>query len=128
MDLLSSQASFNDTALGSSTIGVMQIVFCGIEQEVCVAIIDCTTAPREQLLAMLQAEKGFTAISPGPVPAAPTARVQDHGPPHQHMSTIGLAGRQQGQSLSELSVCDPGMKDPQSWWLSVQQVSFQTDV
>ncbi|KAL0046980.1 hypothetical protein WJX82_003486 [Trebouxia sp. C0006] len=88
------------------------------ETEAGVAIIDVTTAPRQQLLSMLQATQGLTSRASQSTQAASPAQPQPHV--KQSPGAASLHGRP-GISLSELSVHDPGMKDPQVWLLTVQK-------
>ena len=82
-------------------------------------IVDLLTAPRGQLLSMLEPTRAFA-----------------HTPPDYHQQQTGAkseagtstsqgdqAGSTAGSmSLSELSVSDPGMKEPEAWWSQVQTV------
>ncbi|DBA69517.1 TPA: hypothetical protein ACH3X2_012720 [Trebouxia sp. C0005] len=88
------------------------------EKEAGVAIIDMTSALRQQLLNMLQTKQGLTSRASLATQAASPAQPQPHVP--QSFGTASLHGRP-GLSLSELSVLDPGMKDPQAWLLTVQK-------
>ncbi|KAL0039095.1 hypothetical protein WJX77_007663 [Trebouxia sp. C0004] len=83
------------------------------EEEAGVAIIDMTTAPRQQLLSMLQTKQSLTTMQAAS-PAQPQQYVK------QSPGTASLHG-QPSISLSKLSVHDPGMKDPQAWLLTVQK-------
>ena len=70
---------------------------------------------------MLQAKQGLTSRASQATQAASPAQPQPHvkqspGPASLH--------EQPGLSLSELSVHDPGMKDPQAWLLAVQKVGL----
>ena len=97
----------------------MQVCCFAAEEEAGAAIIDVTSAPRQQLLSMLQTNQGLTSRVSQTIqaasPAQPQARVK------QSPGTMSLHGRP-GICLSELSVHDPGMKDPQAWLLTVQKV------
>jgi len=95
--------------------------FLSAEQEAGAAIIDMTTAPRQQLLSMLQAKQGLTSRASQATQAASPAQPQPYV--KQRLSMASLHG-QPGISLSELSVHDPGMKDPQAWLLTVQKVDL----
>ena len=95
--------------------------FLSAETEAGVAIIDVTTAPRQQLLSMLQATQGLTSRASQSTQAASPAQSQLHV--KQSPGAASLHGRP-GISLSELSVHDPGMKDPQVWLLTVQKVDL----
>ena len=93
------------------------------EKEAGLAIIDITTAPRQQLLGMLQAEQACASGTPSTAQGTPTGQQQSC----VCRATTAKPGAVTGQeaqrlSLSELSVSDPGMSDPQNWWLSAQQV------
>ena len=92
--------------------------FYSAEEEAGAAIIDVTTAPRQQLLSMLQSKQGLTSRA---TQAPSTAQLQPQV--KQSPGTATLHG-QPGISLSELSVHDPGMKDPQAWLLTVQKVGL----
>lgn len=82
-------------------------------------ITDMLTAPRSQLLSMLETTQGFVL---------PPSHCHQ-----QHTRDKLGAGTSQGRnvqagsttgsmSLSELSVSDPGMKEPEAWWAQVQLV------
>ena len=82
-------------------------------------IIDLLTAPRGQLLSMLEPAHGFVLTPPDQCqqqvmkkPGAGTSESRNV----QAGSTTG------SMSLSELSVSDPGMKEPEAWWSQVQMV------
>ena len=82
-------------------------------------IVDLLTAPRGQLLSMLEPTQGLILTLP------------DHQQ-QPAMDKLGagtsecrniLAGSTTGStSLSELSVSDPGMKEPEAWLSQVQTV------
>ncbi len=97
----------------------MQVCCSAAGEEAGAAIIDVTSAPRQQLLSMLQAEQGLRSRDSQATQAASPAQLQPHA--KQSPGTASLHGRL-GISLSELSVHDPGMKDPQAWLLTVQKV------
>jgi len=102
----------------SLTLKCIVFSFLSAEKEAGAAIIDMTSAPRQQLLSMLQAKQGLTnAATQAASPAQPQPHVK------QSSGTASLHGRP-GISLSELSVHDPGMKDPQVWLLTVQKVDL----
>ena len=103
----------------SLTLKCIGFSFLSAEKEAGVAIIDVTTAPRQQLLSMLQAKQGLTSRASQATQAASPAQPQPHV--KQSLGTASLHGRP-GISLSELSVHDPGMKDPEAWLLTVQKV------
>jgi len=97
----------------------MQVCCFAAEEEAGAAIIDMTTASRQQLLSMLQAKQGLTGRASQATQAASPA----HSQPHVKQSAgRALLHGQPGISLSELSVHDPGMKDPEGWLLTVQKV------
>lgn len=137
-----SQSAFIVYFMGRLLAGTL---LCCAEEECGSVIIDRLTGPRERLLSMLA-----QAFAPNPpaaadppsstplqqqtLPAGPPSRPPQHtpaaaGPPSRrpkqagNRSTSKLAQAGGSMSLSELSVSDPGMKEPQAWWSQVQTVS-----
>lgn len=92
------------------------LICCHAAKEAGADVIDITTARRQHLLGMLQA-----AQEPADTTLASASQQYRHS---RSGSVTSSAQGQQSPSLSELSVSDPGMKNPQEWWLSVQQVGF----
>lgn len=79
-------------------------------------IVDLLTAPRGRLLSMLDPTQGFAHTQPEQHP-------QQEPAAGASTSTDAQAGLASGtMSLSELSVSDPGMKQPEVWWSQVQTV------
>lgn len=111
----SPQCSTTHTYMLSCSI--MSLVFCcPAAKEAGAEVIDITTARRQQLLGMLQAAQE-------PADTTSTSASQQYRYTRSG-SVTSLAQGQQSPSLSELSVSDPGMKEPESWLLSVQQVGL----
>ena len=80
-------------------------------------IIDLLTAPGDQLLTMLELTQDATC--------EPT-RQHSLGSRHMQKTAGNTSGRRESDTrcmgLSELSVRDPGMKEPEVWWSQVQEV------
>lgn len=97
-------------------------LLCCVEEECGSTIVDCLTAPRDSLLSMLAPAQ---ASSPTSTPlAGPPGRPPLQQTGNNSASTSAQAGGPAAGcvSLSELSVSDPGMKEPQAWWSQVQLV------
>lgn len=79
-------------------------------------IVDLLTAPRGQLLSMLDPTQAFAHTPPDYHQQQTGAKSEAGTSTSQAGSTAGSMG------LSELSVSDPGMKEPEAWWSQVQTV------
>lgn len=79
-------------------------------------IVDLLSGPRSRLLSMLDPTQGFTHTQPD-------QHLQQEPAAGPSTSKAAQAGSTPGMmSLSELSVSDPGMKQPEAWWSQVQTV------
>lgn len=81
-------------------------------------IVDLLTAPRGQLLSMLEPTQGLILTPPDHQQAA----MDKLGAGTSESSNIQAGSATGSTSLSELSVSDPGMKEPEAWWSQVQTV------
>ncbi|KAL3141244.1 hypothetical protein ABBQ38_003585 [Trebouxia sp. C0009 RCD-2024] len=90
------------------------------EEESGSMIVDCLTAPRDRLLSMLAPAQASPPISP-PVTGPPSRPPLQQTGNKLTSKSAQAGGPASGcMSLSELSVSDPGMKEPQAWWSQVQ--------
>ena len=100
-------------------ISVADTLLCCAEEECGSVITDMLTAPRSQLLSMLKPTQGFVLPPPN--------RHQQHtrdklGAGTSQGRNVQAGSTTGSMSLSELSVSDPGMKEPEAWWAQVQMV------
>ena len=113
-----------------------------VEEESGSRIVDVWTAPRNQLMTMLKTTQDNVRTVPQQQQRQQHGEQQQQQLQHQQQGhqqqtlSSHQAGAKQGRatkagsketsvSLSELSVSDPGMREPEVWWSQVQQVGIQ---